>query len=59
MDRDELESKLEELCSALDELESEEPDDILSNAYDVWEEKQSELEDLIDDLEERLEDLDD
>ena len=51
MDHDELESKLEELRVERDELDDEEPDDCLSDAYDAWEERceELELEELLDD----------
>ena len=39
MDHDELESKLEELRVERDELDDQEPDDCLSDAYDEWEER--------------------
>lgn len=37
MDRDELESLLEELQEQREDLEDEEPDDPCSDAYDEWE----------------------
>ena len=43
MDHDELESKLEELRVERDELDDQEPDDCLSDAYDAWEERCEEL----------------
>ena len=53
MDRDELEAKLEELR---DELDDQEPDDCLSDAYDAWEERCEELDSRIEELEELLDD---
>lgn len=56
MDHDELESKLEELRVERDELDDEEPDDCLSDAYDAWEERCEELDRRIEELEELLDD---
>ena len=56
MDHDELESKLEELRVERDELDDQEPDDCLSDAYDAWEERCEELDRRIEKLEELLDD---
>ena len=56
MDHDELESKLEELRIERDELDDQEPDDCLSDAYDAWEERCEELDRRIEELEELLDD---
>ena len=56
MDHDELESKLEELRVERDELDDQEPDDCLSDAYDEWEERCDELDSRIEELEELLDD---
>ena len=56
MDHDELESKLEELRAERDELDDQEPDDCLSDAYDAWEERCEGLDRRIEELEERLDD---
>ena len=56
MDHDELESKLEELRVERDELDDQEPDDCLSDAYDAWEERCEELDSRIEELEEVLDD---
>ena len=56
MDHDELESKLEELRVERDELDDEEPDDCLSDAYDAWEERCEGLDRRIEKLEELLDD---
>ena len=56
MDHDELESKLEELRVERDELDDQEPDDCLSDAYDAWEERCEELDRRIEELEELLDD---
>lgn len=51
MDPDELEDKLDELRNLMFDLEAKEPDDLLSDAYDVWEEKHQALEEKIERLE--------
>lgn len=56
MDHDELESKLEELRVERDELDDQEPDDCLSDAYDAWEERCEGLDRRIEKLEELLDD---
>ena len=56
MDRDELEAKLEELCDERDELDDQEPDDCLSDAYDEWEERCEGLDEKIEEIEELLDD---
>ena len=56
MDHDALESKLEELRVERDELDDQEPDDCLSDAYDAWEERCEELDRRIEELEELLDD---
>lgn len=56
MDRDELEAKLEELCDERDELDDQEPDDCLSDAYDEWEERCEYLDEKIEEIEELLDD---
>ena len=56
MDHDELESKLEELRVERDELDDQEPDDCLSDAYDAWEERCEGLDRRIEKLEELVDD---
>ena len=56
MDHDELEGKLDELRVERDELDDREPDDCLSDAYDEWEERCEELDSRIEELEELLDD---
>lgn len=56
MDRDELESLLEELQEQREALEDEEPDDPCSDAYDEWEERCEELDEKIEEIEELLND---
>ena len=53
---DELKSTLEELRGERDELDDQEPDDCLSDAYDEWEERCEELDSRIEELEELLDD---
>ena len=50
----ELDEKLAELEDKLLDWECEEPDDVLSSAYDAWEEGREQLEDAISDLEDLL-----
>ena len=56
MDRDELEAKLEELRDERDELDDQEPDDCLSDAYFAWEERCEGLDRRIEKLDELLDD---
>lgn len=54
MNRDELESLLEELQEQREDLEDEEPDDPCSDAYDEWEERCEGLDEKIEEIEELL-----
>lgn len=54
MDREELEVELDELRELRDELDDQEPDDCLSDAYDAWEERCEELDSRIAEIEELL-----
>jgi molecular chaperone DnaK (HSP70) len=56
MNRDELESLLEELQEQREDLEDEEPDDPCSDAYDEWEERCEDLDEKIEEIEELLDD---
>ena len=56
MDRDGLESLLEELQEQREDLEDEEPDDPCSDAYDEWEERCEDLDEKIEEIEELLDD---
>lgn len=49
-----IRAKLAELEDKLLDWECEEPDDVLSSAYDAWEEGRDQLEDAISDLEDLL-----
>lgn len=51
---EEAETRLELLRDALSSLELEEPEDVFSDEYDDWEEEKLELEEQIEELEERL-----
>ncbi len=59
MTLDQLRKYHEELQSALDDLEGEEPDDEDSDEYEDWENQYDQLEDLIEEVDERLEELGD
>lgn len=52
----ELREKLEELQVRMMELDNEEPEDILGDAYDVWDEKRTILEEKIEEIESLLDD---
>lgn len=53
----ELESYLAELEDQLEVLESEEPDECECDEYDEWEERRDELEALINEVEDRIDEL--
>ena len=55
--REEKEKELEELRDRLEFMEMEEPDDILCDEYDDWEEEKRALEEMIEDLEEEIEEM--
>lgn len=57
MNADQLREYLAELEAQLDELDGEEPEDDESEEYDEWAEKHEAIEDLIDDVNDRLEEL--
>lgn len=56
--REQLGDRLTEPQDALFEHECEEPDDMSSEAYDIWEERRDELEEQIEELEELIDELD-
>ena len=58
-DRETLKEMLDAFQALLDEVEENEPDDMASEAYDVWEEKHDDLLANIDEIEERLDEMDD
>ena len=49
---------LEAFQALLEEIEEQEPEDMSSDAYDVWEEKHDDLLAKIDEIEERLDEMD-
>ncbi len=53
----ELEEYIEQLQEKLDDLEGEEPDDDDSEEYEEWEEECDLLQDMIDDAQNRLDEL--
>ena len=57
MDIPELKEYLEWLREVLYELDEEEPSDMNSEEYDAWGDRHEELEDCIDEVIERLEEL--
>lgn len=57
MDREELLAYLETLRERIDALDGEEPDDMESKAYETWGDAHEELEDLVDEVVDRLEEL--
>ena len=57
MGREELEACLEEVRSRIAVLDQQEPEDMESEEYEVWGDRHEELEDLADELMDRLEDM--
>lgn len=57
LDRAELEEYLDRLRDAIYALDEEEPEDMDSEEYEEWGERHEELEDLVDEVVDRLEDL--
>jgi len=57
MDANQLRGYLAELEAQLEELDGEEPEDDESEEYDEWVEKHEAIEDIIDDVNDRLEEL--
>ena len=56
MDAEALRALLRQVQDRLTDLDGEEPEDMACEAYDHWAERHEELEDLADELTERLED---
>ncbi len=50
MDREELTTYLEQLRAQIAELDTAEPEDMESEAYEDWGEQHEELEDLLDEV---------
>ena len=57
MNQEELTDYLEQLQALIAQLDAEEPADMESEAYEDWGDRHEELEDLVDDVLDRLEDL--
>lgn len=55
MDSDELIALLENLNMQIDKLNEEEPEDMMSEEYELWGDKHEKLEDLIEIISEILE----
>ena len=55
MNRDELLSYLEQLQALIEQLDTDEPSDMESEEYEAWGDRHEELEDLVDDVLDRLE----
>lgn len=58
MDEDQLRACLEELRERLAVLDKQEPADMNSEAYETWGDAHEDLEDLADEIVDRLEELD-
>ena len=57
-DREELKACLQEVRERIADLDEREPGDMESEEYEAWGDRHEELEDLADELMERLEELD-
>lgn len=55
--REEKEEELDELRERLELIELDEPEDILSDEYDDWEEEKRALEEMIKDQEEEINEM--
>ena len=55
--RDELLNALLAVRDEIDMLDLQEPEDMASEEYEIWGEKHEDLEDLADELQEKLDDL--
>ena len=58
LDKDRLENLMDKAEDLRENLEDEEPDDEASEAYGLWEDRLSEVDDFIDRIRNRLDDLD-
>lgn len=58
IDREELKACLQEVRERIADLDEREPGDMESEEYEAWGDRHEELEDLADELMERLEELD-
>ena len=57
MDKEALLAYLEQLRAQIEELDAAEPKNMNSEAYEEWGDLHEELEDIVDDILDRLEDL--
>lgn len=57
MDREELEACLKEVQERIADLDEREPADMNSEEYEAWGDRHEELEDLADEITDRLEDM--
>ena len=57
MDREELQACLQEVRERIADLDEREPADMNSEEYEAWGERHEELEDLADEIGERLEEM--
>ena len=57
MDREELKACLQEVHERISDLDEREPADMNSEEYEAWGERHEELEDLADEIMERLEEM--
>ena len=58
MDRDALREYLKELRFRIEELDEKEPRNMNSEAYETWADQHEELEDLVDEVLDRLDEMD-
>ena len=58
MDRDALREYLRELRFRIEELDEKEPRNMNSEAYEEWADQHEELEDLVDEVLDRLDEMD-
>lgn len=57
MDREQLEAYLRQVRAQIAQLDEAEPADMNSEAYETWGDAHEELEDLVDEITDRLEEL--
>ena len=57
MDRDALRAYLKELRFRMEELDEKEPRNMNSEAYEEWADRHEELEDLVDEVLDRLDEM--
>lgn len=59
MGREALRDYLETVRARIEELDQQEPEDMESEAYEVWGARHEDLEDLADEIRDRLDELED